>query len=221
MIAPAKAPPKQRTHPIYHINVALLDVKPAVWRRLQVPGDANLGWLHAVLQVALGWTNSHLHQFLVRDVRYSDPRYYDDDMGFDDAPDGDEHATKLMDVAPQEGAQVGYEYDFGDSWEHAITVEKILPPAATAATTAICFDGACACPPEDCGGTPGYEELLRALKNPKHPEHRSMLRWLGRPFDPLAFDRVRSNLWLRKLKWPRVSEAQLRKALMGRDGYRE
>ena len=220
MIAQAKTPPKKRTHPIYHLNVVLLGVEPPVWRRLQVPGDANLGWLHAVLQVVMGWTNSHLHHFLTRDARYSDPHGYDD-MGSDEEPDRDEHETALMHVAPAEGTQFGYEYDFGDSWEHAITVEKILPTGAAAAAAALCLDGACACPPEDCGGIPGYAELLDALKDPKHPEHRSMQEWLGRPFDPHAFDLAKTNLWLRKLKWPRVTEAQLRKVLMGRDGYRE
>jgi hypothetical protein len=185
-----------------------------------VPGDASLGWLHAAIQVTMGWTNSHLHHFLTSDARYSDPRHCED-MGFGDEPDRDEAKATLGQVAPQEGAQFGYEYDFGDSWEHEITVEKILPGEAAAATTALCLDGARACPPEDCGGIGGYAELLKTLKNPKHPEHKAMKEWLGRPFDAEAFDVAKANLWLRKLKWPRVTEAQLRKVLMGRDDYHE
>jgi hypothetical protein len=100
-------------------------------------------------------------------------------------------------------------------------VEKILPSDAAAATVALCLDGARACPPEDCGGVWGYDNLLKILKNRKHPEHRSMMEWLGRPFDAEAFDLAETNIWLRKLKWPRVTEAQLRKVLMGRDDYRE
>ena len=122
---------------------------------------------------------------------------------------------------PDEGAQFGYEYDFGDSWEHEITVEKILPSDAAATTVAVCLDGARACPPEDCGGVWGYANLLKILKNRKHPEHRSMMEWLGRPLDAEAFGLAKTNTWLRKLKWPRVTEAQLRKVLMGRDNYRE
>jgi Plasmid pRiA4b ORF-3-like protein len=203
--------------PIYHLKIVLLGTKPPVWRRLQVPGNASLGWLHAAIQVTMGWTNSHLHHFLTRDARYSDPRG-NEDMGFDEQPDRDEAKATLAQVAPVKGGQFGYECDFGDSWEHAITVEKILPGEATA-PTALCLDGARACPPEDCGGIWGYAELLKTLKNPKHPEHKTMKKWLGRSFDAAVFDVVKTNLWLRKLKWPRVTEAQLRKVLMGRDDY--
>jgi len=100
-------------------------------------------------------------------------------------------------------------------------VEKILPADAAAATIARCLDGARACPPEDCGGVGGYENLLKILKNRKHPEHKSMKEWLGRSFDAEAFDLAKANLWLKKLKWPHVTEAGLRKTLMGRDDYRE
>ena len=206
--------------PTYQLKIVLLGSKPPIWRRLQVPGDASLGWLHAIIQVTMGWTNSHLHHFLTRDARYTDPRH-NEDMGFGDQPDCDEAKATLAQVAPVEGDQFGYEYDFGDSWEHEITVEKILPGKAATATTALCLDGARACPPEDCGGIWGYAELLKTLKKPKHPEYETMKEWLGRPFDAAAFDVAKINLWLRKLKWPRVTEAQLRKVLMGRDDYRE
>jgi hypothetical protein len=204
----------------YQLKIVLLGSKPPIWRRLQVPGDASLGWLHAVLQVTMGWTNSHLHHFLTRDARYTYPRD-NDDMGFGGPPDRDEARATLAQVAPVEGEQFGYEYDFGDSWEHEITVEKILPGEAATATIALCLDGARACPPEDCGGIWGYAELLKTLKNPKHPEHKTMKEWLGRSLNAEAFDVAKTNRWLRKLKWPRVTEAQLRKVLMGRDDYHE
>ena len=122
---------------VYQLKVVLIGSKPAIWRRLQVPGNANLGWLHSVLQVAMGWTNSHLHHFLTSDARYSDPRQ-NEEMDFGENPDCDETKTKLTQAVPDEGAQFGYEYDFGDSWEHEITVEKILPPDAVASTGALC-----------------------------------------------------------------------------------
>jgi len=206
--------------PIYQLKVVLLGSKPSIWRRLRVPGNANLGWLHAVLQVAMGWTNSHLHHFLTSDARYADPRQTED-IGFGEEPDRDENKARLMQVAPDAGVPFGYEYDFGDSWEHKITVEKILPPDRAAATSALCLDGARACPPEDCGGIWGYANLLKVLKNPKHPEHKDLKAWAGGSVDAETFDPAHVNLWLRKLKWPRVTEAQLRKALMARDGYRE
>ncbi len=205
--------------PIYQLKIVLIGSKPPIWRRLQVPGNANLGWLHAVLQVALGWTNSHLHHFLTADARYTDPRL-DDDAGSGEAPDRDEAKATLMEVLPEEGASLGYEYDFGDSWEHRVTVEKILPPDPKVAALARCLDGARACPPEDCGGIWGYAGLLKILKNRKHKEHQSMVEWLGGPFDPEAFDAAKTNPCLQKLKWPRVTEAQLRRVLMKRDGFR-
>ena len=204
--------------PIYHLMVILLDTEPLIWRRLQVPGDASLDWLHAVLQVAVGWTNSHLHAFQVGEDCYSATRQHFAE--FEGDPEIlEERKFTLQQIAPHEQDAFGYEYDFGDSWAHAIMVEKILPLGAAATTTALCLDGARACPPDDCGGVGGYEDLLKILKNRKHPEHQSMKEWLGRPFDAEAFDVAKANLWLKKLKWPRVTEAQLRKILMGRDDY--
>jgi Plasmid pRiA4b ORF-3-like protein len=205
--------------PLYQLKVVLLGGEPPVWRRLQVPGDAKLDWLHAVLQVAIGWTNSHLHQFKVGEASYSDTRHYAAEFENDPEIFG-ESTFALWQIAPHEGDVFRYEYDFGDSWEHEITVEKILPNPA-AASFALCLEGARACPPEDCGGIPGYEELCKILKNRKHPKHKRMKEWLGRPFDAAAFDREKANLWLRKLKWPRATEAHLRKVLMGRDAVHE
>ena len=206
--------------PIYVLKVVLLGMKPSIWRRLQVPGNANLAWLHAVIQVAMGWTNSHLHQFKRGADCYSDTRHHFAE--FEGDPEIlEERKFTLQQLAPHQKAALGYDYDFGDSWAHEITVAKILPPDAAAATTALCLDGARACPPEDCGGVWGYAKLLRILKNPKHREHQLMQDWLGRPFDPQAFDVASANRWLRKLKWPRVTDAQLRKVLMGRDDRRE
>jgi hypothetical protein len=218
MIANLEAAAAKSAAPSYQLKIVLLGAKPSVWRTLQVPGEANLGWLHAALQIAMGWTNSHLHHFLTADARYSDPRGHED-MGFGDEPDRDEAQATLLQIAPKAGAEFGYEYDFGDSWEHEITVQKILPAAG--GTTALCLDGAGACPPEDCGGIWGYAELLKTLKNPKHPEHKSMKEWLGRAFDPADFDKAKVNYWLGRLKWPRATESQLRKVLMGRDNVTE
>lgn len=204
------------TVPIYQLKVVLIDSEPPIWRRLQVPGKAKLDWLHAALQVATGWTNSHLHQFRVGKDIYSPP----DESGFafEGGPETREESEfTLQQIAPHEQDSFVYEYDFGDSWDHQVTVEKILPAAAGLADTALCLDGGRACPPEDCGGVWGYAELLKTLKNRKHPEHKHMKEWLGRDLDAEAFDAANTNLWLKKLKWPRVTEDQLRKILMGRD----
>ena len=220
MIAVIETAAGEGNAPIYQLKVVLLGAEQPVWRLLQVPGDASLDWLHAALQVAIGWTNSHLYQFMADKDCYSDTRHdfakYEGDPEILEARE-----FTLRQIAPHEQDAFVYEYDFGDSWEHEIMVEKIMPPAAAASKTALCLDGARACPPEDCGGVGGYEDLVEILKNRKHPEHKAMKEWLGRAFDAEAFDVTKANLWLKKLKWPRVTEAQLRKVLMGRDGSHE
>jgi len=219
MISPIESTAGKAKAPTYHLKIVLMDSNPPIWRRLQVPANANLGWLHAVLQLAMGWTNSHLHQFNVGGRCYSDPRQLSAE--YQDEPEVlDESKSTLRQVVPDEGAQFGYEYDFGDSWTHAISVEKILPPDPPLATFALCLAGARACPPEDCGGVWGYADLLKILKNRKHPEHKSMKEWIGGSFDAECFEITQTNRWLRKLKWPRVTEAQLRNVLLARHGYR-
>jgi len=208
----------ERAASTYQLQVLLNGTQPPIWRRLQVPGNANLSWFHAVLQVAMGWTNSHLHQFICREHMYADPRAESEQFE-GDPPVLDESKFTMTELLHDVHEGLVYEYDFGDSWEHIVTVEKILPADASTSATAVCLAGSRACPPEDCGGIGGYLELLRALKNRKHPEHKSMKEWLGRPFDPETFDVAKANLWLRHLKWPRVTEGQLRKILMTRDGY--
>jgi hypothetical protein len=205
---------------LYRIEIVLQASEPRIWRRLEVPGNAKLDWLHAVIQVAMGWTNSHLHQFKAGGDRYSDTRVHFAE--FEGDPEIlEERRFTLQELAPHEKDSFGYNYDFGDSWQHEVRVLKISLPSSTATTIARCLDGAGACPPEDCGGIPGYANLLQILKNRKHPEHRTMKEWLGRPLDAEAFDLAATNFWLRKLKWPRVTEAHLRKVLMGRDDYKE
>lgn len=211
-----RQPASAKQAPVYHLTVSLEGIEPAIWRRLQVPGNASLGWLHAVLQVAMGWTNSHMHQFNVGERLYSDPRVEtDDDLGV-----LDENVTAVMETAPRVKSAFLYEYDFGDSWEHWVIVEKVLDPDPAASTVAQCLDGARACPPDDCGGAFGYANLLEIIMDPKHEEYEEMMEWLGGKFDPEAFDRDKINKYLKKLRWPRVTERQLAGVLMQRDGVK-
>jgi len=203
----------------YQLKVTLSDLKPAIWRRLLVQGDMNLGLLHAVIQVAVGWTNSHLHQFLVGDEYYSDPAF-ELDAYPDTASIGDENRTLLMDAAPRKGDRFLYEYDFGDSWRHEIRVEKIQLADPAWNVFAECVGGARACPPEDCGGPFGYAGLLDTLQHPRRRDYQELMEWLGGSFDPEAFDSEKANRYVRKLKWPRTTVAQLARVLMQRDGVR-
>jgi hypothetical protein len=168
---------------IYQIKVTLKDSHPPIWRSIQVPGDIPLSRLHAVLQIVMGWTNSHLHQFKVGGRYYGKP-----DPEFADMIEViDERQARLDQIALAVKARFIYEYDFGDSWEHELVVEKILPPEQGVLYPR-CMDGRRACPPDDVGGVWGYQDFLKAIRDPRHPEHEDMLEWIGGEFDPEAFD---------------------------------
>ncbi len=181
--APATARPNRNASSghVYQLKVSLLDAEPPIWRRVLVDGGSTLDHIHDVIQAAFGWWNYHLHEFEVEGTRYGIP---DPDDSWGD-PSHDERRTTL-DAIAGEGSSFTYTYDFGDGWDHRVVVEKVLPTAGT--PTPACIDGRRACPPEDCGGTWGYRELLEILADPAHPEHDERREWLGRPFDSEAFD---------------------------------
>jgi hypothetical protein len=169
---------------IYQLKVTLAGSKPPIWRRLLV-ADMTLGKLHEVLQVAMGWTDSHLHDFDIDSVTYGEPNPEDRAMGL--TPTRNEKTVRLSKVLGYPGAKANYTYDFGDGWEHRLVVEKILPAMPDAAYPS-CVAGKGNCPPEDCGGIGGYKNLLEILADPDHEEHEEMLEWVGGNFDPEAFD---------------------------------
>jgi hypothetical protein len=143
----------------------------------------------------MGWEDAHLHQFVIEGQRYGVP---DEDH---DSPreTKDERKYKLGDMVWAEGSQFAYNYDFGDYWQHLLVIEKIVPPQE-GVRYPVCLAGARACPPEDVGGIPGYENFLEALRDPDHPEHEEFLEWIGGEFDPEAFDIDTINRKLRGLK---------------------
>jgi len=198
------------------LKVTLENTRPAVWRRIVVRGDIKLDLLHAVLQTAMGWTNSHLHMFLIGADRYSDPTLVDDLDWQEEDKDKDERKVTLSQVVASGVNTFGYEYDFGDSWTHVVAVEKELPLDPDSKVFARCMDGARACPPEDCGGAGGYADLLKIIRNPRHKEYKSMMEWLGGKYDPDAFDVEETNGFLRMLKWPRTSVSHLGKVIEAR-----
>jgi hypothetical protein len=177
---------------IFQLRIELDEVTPAVWRRLLVPGGVRLAKLHLILQAAMGWTNSHLHAFTIDGERYG--MKFDDDFLDEDLDLLDERAVTVIRALGAQNA-VAYEYDFGDGWDHTVVVEAryTLPYGLK---HAVCLDGANACPPEDCGGSGSYEDLLVALADPGHEDHAELLEWIGGPFDPTAFDLVAANVAL-------------------------
>jgi hypothetical protein len=166
---------------IHQLKVTLTGVRPPIWRRIQVASSINLRRLHDVIQATMGWTQSHLYQFEIDGVLFGepDPEY--------DLPVRSAKSTPLRRVAPNIGATLTYEYDFGDGWEHPVVVEQVIPPEPGVFYPR-CLAGRRACPPEDVGGISGYQEFLEAIRDPEHEEHDSMLEWVGGSFDPEVFD---------------------------------
>jgi len=169
---------------IYQLKVTLLYTRPPIWRRLLVPSGFALEDLHSVIQAAMGWDDSHLHEFRIGQKRFGKSNPGDRLMGMD--PIGSERTARLFMVLGRVKAKAMYTYDFGDSWEHAIVVEKVLPPEP-GVPYPVCIDGKLQGPPDDCGGVPGYYNLLEAIRDPAHPEHENLMDWVGGEFDPDAF----------------------------------
>jgi hypothetical protein len=163
----------------HRLKVTLEGVEPPVWRRLVVPSEFTLFDLHCAIQVAMGWENCHLHDFEIKRQRYALPD--GDDFG----NPLDETKASLRDVAGHR-AKIRYQYDFGDSWNHVIVVEKIV--ADTEVAPPVCTDGARACPPEDSGGPWGYSEKLQALADPDDEDKEALRDWMGEDFDPERFE---------------------------------
>ena len=166
---------------IYQIQIALKGFSPKIWRRVQVYSDTLLPDLHKIIQTTMGWTNSHLHQFIKDRQFYSAPSP-DDEMN-----SVDYRKIKISDMLKTEKDKIMYEYDFGDSWEHEIILEKILP-IDSKIKYPVCLAGKMNCPPEDCGGVWGYADILEILKDKNHQEYESYIEWLGGGFDPKEFD---------------------------------
>ncbi|MFO7945053.1 MAG: plasmid pRiA4b ORF-3 family protein [Anaerolineales bacterium] len=179
---------------IYQLKITLEEIQPPIWRRIQVPGDVSLLRLHFIIQTAMGWTHTHLHEFQIGDAYHG--TLHEDDGST--RPLKDEKDYTLEEVVPTRGREISYLYDFEDGWDHTIMVEEILPASKTRSYPC-CLDGMRACPPEDVGGTWGYEEFLEGINNPDHPEHERYLVWIGGSFDPEVFDQEQTNERLKNI----------------------
>jgi hypothetical protein len=185
-LRPAAARAPKTPASIHELEISLCEIEPRIWRRFAVRSNITLAKLHDIVQVVMGWTDSHLHQFVTDDdTHYAPLSPYGD-------PDWDERVSnsgkvRVHDVLPTKGAQLLYQYDFGDGWEHVIELVDVRPPEPGTEYPR-CLAGERACPPEDCGGPYSYPELLAALANPKHPEHKELAEWIGGEFDAEAFD---------------------------------
>jgi hypothetical protein len=181
-----KAPPS-----IYQLKITLDEIHPPIWRRIQVQSSIKLCCLHSALQVVMGWTESHLHQFEKGGKFWAVPEY--EDLI-------DESKVQLAKLLKAEGDSMVYVYDFGDNWTHMIVLEKILP-AEGASSHPVCRAGERRCPPEDVGGVSGYEQFLEIIFDPKHEEYEHFVGWAGGHFVD-EFDLEKVNEKLSAMRWP-------------------
>lgn len=181
-------PPRQT---VLQLRLALLYVEPEVWRRLLVPGGVRLHRLHEMFQAGMGWTDSHLHNFRIGDELYG--------MQFDDYADEELDETTVT-VTGTVGKidRFFYDYDFGDGWEHEIVVEETTS-FPFGLKYAVCLEGARACPPENVGGPPGYEEFRKVISDPSHRDFERITAWSGGSFDPAVFSLAECNIALQRL----------------------
>ena len=176
----------------YRLKVTLRGARPPIWRRLEVDAAVTLVNLHDILQVVMGWTDSHLHQYRRGSTYYgqSDPEF--------EMRREDERRIRLNQVLRKPKDRMVYEYDFGDGWEHDVVLESSGVVAEGGSSVRV-VAGKGACPPEDVGGIGGYYRFLKAIQDPKDPEHHDMLEW-GGPFDPNAFDINELNKYFQKTR---------------------
>lgn len=197
---------------IIELKIELEGIKPKIWRTFQVEADTTFSQLHNIIQKVMGWENAHMYKFTVGKTNLVDSRGEDmgSDWGLDIGQPRDIKATKrkLSDLIEKKGQKFSYMYDMGDSWEHILTVKKIFEVEDDNNDFPVVLEGERACPPEDCGGIWGYEEILELLKNPEHPDYEERIEeWLGEDFDPEYFNIDESNKKFRKTK-PKAKNQQ-------------
>jgi hypothetical protein len=204
---------------VLQTKIALLSTKPPIWRRVLVPAEFTLAQLHDVVQAAMGWKDCHLHQFYIGKQRFGVPDPNERFLG--GSLTLNEKKPRLANLLNKMGAKGTYIYDLGDSWEHTLTVEKILP-AELDVPYPPCIEGKLTAPPEDCGGIPGFYHMLEALADPNHEDLEHMRDWTD-SFDPEAFSLEAVNKRMRKVfrapRKPNSAGVAKRKATMTKPGF--
>ena len=188
---------------VYQFKITLLEIKPLIWRRIHVLETYSFWDLHVAIQDAMGWQDYHLHEFTILNpttntnviigVPYEDDDFYEREV----IPGWAHYIRGFFSL---KNPKAKYEYDFGDGWEHDIVLEAILPKDPQIKYPQ-CLGGARSCPPEDCGGSRGYAELLKILKKPRHPEYEGTKTWVGDRFHPENFDAARVRFENPNKRW--------------------
>lgn len=179
---------KKKYNNVYQFKITLKDIAPPIFRVIQVPEIYTFWDLHVAIQDSMGWFDSHLHSFNMKNPKTKEKAEIgipDEEFEYRDVlPEWIQKISKWFTV---ENKIADYTYDFGDNWEHIIKLEKIVP-REKGIKYPRCIYGERACPPEDCGSTPGYENILEIIKDKNHEEYESMMEWLGGEYDPEYFD---------------------------------
>ena len=198
---------KAKPNIIVQFRFELADIEPLIWRRVQVPSKYSFWDLHVAIQDSMGWLDYHLHGFRVRMPRKR--KFVEIGIPTDDyyqEPTLPGWEIPITEYFTEPGKSAPYTYDFGDGWDHNVLLEGILIKEEGVRYPK-CVAGERACPPEDCGGVPGYYELLEILKNPKGPEYRDQIEWLKGhaknywPYEPDQFDQEKAEFWDPKKRW--------------------
>ncbi len=179
---------------IFQFKITLNESKPLIWRRIQVESDTTFLELHIAIQLAMGWTNSHLFEFMDREKTFCLPN--EEDALFDKEK-LNAYEERIENYFKEAGDDITYLYDFGDSWGHQIVLEKIAPMQKDMKYP-VCTAGAMNCPCEDSGGLHGFYEKLEIIQDELHPEYRETITWLGKKYDPFLFDIDKANKQLAK-----------------------
>lgn len=183
---------------IIQLKITLESTEPPIWRRVLVEKQITFFELHNIIQIAMGWENYHMFEFTFNKQRIGEPDDEFDDLDFGSNKVMDAAEVTLESIVTNTKGKISYVYDFGDNWSHKILVEKFLP-RDNKISYPICTDGELNCPPEDCGGIPGFYDLLEVIGNKKHPERKAMLDWLGGSYDPAYFDKDEVNEEMKNL----------------------
>ena len=177
---------------VYQFKITLDGIKPTIWRRIQVPETYTFWDLHVAIQDAMGWMHCHLHEFQVTNPKTACKDCVgipeDDAFRFSDETRAG-WKLKISQYFYSENKKARYVYDFGDGWKHSIVLEAIFPRGSQQQEYPCCVDGKNACPPEDCGGVPGYYNFIEIMKDPENDDHQEMVRWHGGHYDPKFFNR--------------------------------
>jgi hypothetical protein len=175
---------RKQINQVYQFKITLIGSKPPIWRKITVPGNYRFWDLHVAIQDAMGWEDCHLHEFIM----YSPRTKRNVQIGI---PEDNEYLKStgefIRDFFSLQNPAATYVYDFGDDWRHKLTLEKVTPEKEDV-DYPLCNGGKNACPPEDCGGLPGYYGYLEILQNPDNEGYEDVLEWLGEDFDPAEFD---------------------------------